>query len=116
VLLLLTVVGVMPPGQLEDCGPLPPLFAHSVVVLVVVCFVNPPFGFVVLVVVVVVCLGAKAFAICIKGVDVTSAAIATIMAVAIIIVFVSIKDYYEICSIRRLCDFFPRKLPKIVSW
>ena len=61
-------------------------------------------------------LGGNAFAICIRGVDVTSDAIATITAVAIIIVFASIKDYYETCSIRRLCDIFRKKLPKIVSW
>ena len=37
------VVGVMPPGQLADCGPLPPLFAQVLVVVVVVVCVNPPF-------------------------------------------------------------------------
>ena len=65
----------------------------------VVC-VNPPFGFVVVCVGVMVGVGAFAFAMCIKGADVTSAT-ATIMAAAIIIAFVSIKDYYKICSIRR---------------
>ena len=37
------LVDSCPSGQLEDCGPCPPLFAHVVVVVVVVVDVNPPF-------------------------------------------------------------------------
>ncbi len=84
-------------------------------ILVVVVCVNPPFGFVMVVVVVVVGVGAFAFAMCIKGDDVTSVAIATIMAAAIITVFVCMRHHFK-GSIRKFCVIFEKNLLELYSW